>query len=142
LKNFLNFRKKKELAALCKIKILHQYVFRNSNPAIFGVAVEAGKLKPGIVLMDEDGEPVAKVKAIQEQNTQLQEAEQGKEVAMSLPGITFDRQLKDKDYLYSDLGESQFRSFKDNKDLLTIEEMQALQKISQIKRKQNPNWGI
>jgi translation initiation factor 5B len=130
------------LASLCKIKILQQYVFRNSNPAIFGVEVEAGKLKSGIILIDEDGEPVAKVKAIQEQNTQLNEAEQGKQVAMSLPGIAFDRQLKDKDYLYSDLGEAQFRSFKDNKDLLTLEEIQALQKIAQIKRKQNPNWGM
>lgn len=130
------------LSTVCKIKILHQYVFRNSNPAIFGVAVEAGKLKPGIVLMDENGEAIAKVKGIQEQNTQLKEAEQGKEVAMSLPGITFDRQLKDKDYLYSDISESQFRNFKDNKDLLTAEEMQVLQKIAQIKRKTNPNWGI
>jgi translation initiation factor 5B len=130
------------LASLCKIKILHQYVFRNSNPAIFGVAVEAGKLKPGIIMMDENGEAIAKVKAVQEQNTQLKEAEQGKEVAMSLPGTTFDRQLKDKNYLYSDLSESQFRDFKNNKELLTLEEIQALQKIAQIKRKQNPSWGV
>ena len=32
------------LTALGKIRVLHQYVFRNTSPAIFGVKVEAGKL--------------------------------------------------------------------------------------------------
>ena len=130
------------LASLCKLKILPQYVFRNSNPAIFGVAVEGGKVKPGIVLMDEEGELIAKVKDVQEQMTKLEQAEEGKEGAISLPGTTFDRQLKEKSELYSDMSEAQFRNFKDNKDLLTLGEIQALQKIAQIKRKKNPSWGI
>lgn len=131
-----------ELATIGKLKILHQYVFRNSNPAIFGVSVEAGKIKPGIPLINEDGEDVAKVKGVQEKNHKLNEAVQGQEVAMSLPGINFERQLQDKNYLYTDLSENQFKKFKDNKDLLTHEEIQTLQKIAEIKRKNNPGWGV
>jgi len=45
-------RRLMELATLCKIKILSQYVFRNSSPAIFGVNVEGGKLKSGTNFID------------------------------------------------------------------------------------------
>ncbi|MBS3076045.1 translation initiation factor IF-2 [Candidatus Pacearchaeota archaeon] len=131
-----------ELASISKIKILHQYVFRNSNPAIFGVAIESGKIKPGIPLMNENGEQVAKIKAIQENQNQLHEATQGMEIAMSLPGINFERQLKETNYLYTDMSKQQFRKFKDNKDLLTHEEIQTLQKIAEIKRKANAGWEI
>ena len=131
-----------ELATIGKLKILHQFVFRNSNPAIFGVAVEAGRIKPGIPLINEEGDEVSKIKGIQEQNHQLNEALQGKEIAISLPGVNFERQLQDKTYLYTDLSDKQFKKFKDNKDLLTSDEIQALQKIAEIKRKDNPGWGV
>ena len=45
-----------DLASLCKIRILNQYVFRNTNPAIFGVKVEAGRLIHGINMIDVYGE--------------------------------------------------------------------------------------
>ena len=54
----------------------------------------------------------------------------------------FDRVLADKEYLYSDLTENQFKKFKDNKDLLRQDEIQTLQKIAQIKRKEKPTWGV
>ena len=130
------------LATICKLKILPQYVFRNSKPAVFGVAVEAGKLKSRIPLINEEGESIAKVKDIQEQNKKVDEAMQGREVAMSLPNVVFDRQLADTGYLYSDLSEKQFKEFKANKDLLTQDEIQTLQKIAQIKRKQKTTWGV
>ena len=141
-RNEIKREKLMKLATITKLTILHQYVFRNSNPAVFGVRVEAGKLKPGIPLINDVGEPVAKVKAVQEQQQKLEQAEQGKEVAVSLPGITFDRQLKDTNELYSDITEKQFKDFKDNKDLLTSDEVQTIQKIAQIKRKQKPTWGV
>ena len=61
---------------------------------------------------------------------------------MSLPGTTFDRQLVDTRELYSDISENQFKQFKDNKDLLTQDEIQTLQKIAQIKRKKKATWGV
>jgi len=130
------------LANLCKLTILPQYIFRNSNPAVFGVKVEAGKLKPHTPLINPDGESIAKVKDIQENQNKILEATTGQEIAMSLPGTTFDRQLADTKELYSDISENQFKQFKDNKDLLTQDEIQTLQKIAQIKRKKKATWGV
>ncbi|MCX6750866.1 MAG: translation initiation factor IF-2, partial [Candidatus Pacearchaeota archaeon] len=115
-----------ELATICKIKILHQYVFRNTNPAIFGVKVEGGKLKQQIHLIDENGEKVGKIKNIQSEKKSIQEAGEGMEVAVSMSGINFERVMKNKNFLYSDLGESQFRNFKKNKDLLKNKNFQSI----------------
>jgi len=131
-----------KLAPLSKLTILHNYVFRNSNPAVFGIRVEAGKLTHGTALINESGEVIGKVKSIQEENKSIKEAEAGKEIAISIPGIMFDRVLKDTDFLYSDLTEKQFKQFKENKNLLTQSEIQTLQKIAQIKRASKPTWGV
>ncbi len=140
--NEIKRQKLTELASVCRLKILHQYVFRNSNPAVFGVRVEAGKLKSGIHLINQDGKEIAKVKDVQENQNKIEQAIQGMEVAISLPGIMFDRVLADEDFLYSDLNENQFKKFKDNKELLTQGEIQTLQKIAQIKRASKTTWGV
>ena len=130
------------LASVCKVKILHEYIFRNSNPAVFGVKVEAGKIRPGVRLIDKDGKEIGKVKDVQENQNKVKEAEAGKEIAISIPGIMFDRVLEGVDELYSDLSEKQFRDFKDNKELLTSNEVQVLQRIAQIKRAEKATWGV
>tara|TARA_Y100000310_G_scaffold333395_1_gene410861 strand:- start:2304 stop:4034 length:1731 start_codon:yes stop_codon:yes gene_type:complete len=130
------------LATICKLKILPQYLFHNSNPAVFGVKVEAGKLKHNIHLINEDNQPIAKVRDIQENQKKIEEATQDMEVAISLPGTNFERQLSETNNLYADLSEKQFRQFKENKDLLTTDEIQALQKVAEIKRKEKVTWGV
>ena len=131
-----------ELATICKLKILHQYVFRNTNPAIFGVKIEAGKLKQQTTFIDEKGEKVGKIKNIQSEKKSVPEANEGMEVAISMSGINFERAMKDRNSIYSDLGESQFRNFKKNKDLLSNSEMKILQEIAEIKRKTKADWGM
>ncbi|PIN89768.1 translation initiation factor IF-2 [Candidatus Pacearchaeota archaeon CG10_big_fil_rev_8_21_14_0_10_32_14] len=131
-----------ELSTICKVSILHKYVFRNSNPAIFGVRVEAGKLKSGTQLIDKTDDKVARIKHIEEDKKSFEEVGEGKEVAISLPGINFDRRLAEVDVLYSDISSSQFKKFKQNKDLLTQNEIKTLQEIAEIKRKANVNWGM
>jgi len=135
-------RRLMQLTTICKIKILHQFVFRNTSPAIFGARVEAGKLKKDLNLIDENGEKVGRVKNVQSDNKSIDEAEEGLEIAMSIPGVNFERVLSKKDYLYTDLGESQFRTFKKNKDLLSAGEMNILKEIAEIKRKEKPEWGM
>lgn len=130
-----------ELASLFKIKVLPQYVFRNTNPAIFGVRVESGKLKPRLNIIDSKGEKAGRIKNLQSENKSVDEANEGLELAISIPGTNFERKLKDKDFLYSDISESQFRTFKKNKDLLSSKEINLLQEIAEIKRKQNADWG-
>ena len=131
-----------KLASISRIKILHQYVFHNSNPAIFGVKIEAGKLKSGVTLINEQGEEIGDVKKIQVEKTGVEEATSGMEVAISVSGVNFERQLKEIEYLYSDISAGMFKKFKENKDILSREEIEVLQKISQIKRAKEPTWGV
>lgn len=135
-------RRLMSLAHLCKLNILHQYVFRNTNPAIFGIRIEAGRLFSGTNLIDETGEEIGRIKNIQSEKKSVQEATEGMEVAISISGTNFERQLKDKKTLYSDMGESHFRNFKKNKDLLSQAELKALQEIAEIKRQKKSEWGI
>ena len=127
------------LATICKLEILHKYVFRNSNPTIFGIRVLAGKAKIGIPLIDENGEEVARIKSLQLDKAGVSEAKEGQELALALPGIAFDRRLKDVKHLYADISERQFKAFRQNKDLLTGNELKVLQEIADIKsRKKSP----
>lgn len=130
------------LASLFKLEILPQYVFRNSNPAIFGVRIVAGKGKADTQVFDENGLEIGKIKNFQEDKSSVSEVSQGKEVAMSIPGIAFDRKLKDSRYLYSNISERQFRDFKKHKNLISGDEISVLQEIADIKRKQKEDWGM
>ena len=150
--NLVEFREEKareiekrrlmELSIICKLKILPQYIFRNSNPAIFGVKIDGGKLRPDSVFIDEAGGKIGKIKKIHSENKSVEEAFENQEVAVSIPGVNFERRLKDVNSLYSDLGEKQFKNFKKNKDLLSQSEIKVLQEIAEIKRKEKVNWGM
>lgn len=152
IENLVEWRKKRaqeiekkrlmELTTICKLEILHQYVFRNTHPAIFGVKVLGGKLKKDLSLIDEDGNKIGKTKAIQHEKSSVDSASEGQEVALSISGINFERVLGDKKILYTDIGESQFRKFKKNKDLLSQSEIKALQEIAEVKRREKEDWGL
>jgi translation initiation factor 5B len=131
-----------ELSPLAKIKVLHQYVFRNTSPAIFGIKVETGKIIPRMDLIDEKGEKVGKIKNMQSENKSVEEALEPQELAISIPSINFERRMKNVDFLYSNITESQFRNFKKNKDLLSSSEINLLQEIAEIKRQEKSDWGI
>lgn len=130
------------LSTICKLEILHQYVFRNTKPAIFGVKVVGGKLTSGLPMINEDDEKVGNIKNIQAEQKSVTEAKEGQEVAISIPGINYERQLKDKKFLYTNLAESQYKNFKKNKDLLSGTEMQILREIAEIKRKTKSEWSV
>ena len=97
---------------------------------------------PGIHLIDDKDQKIGKVKALQAEKSSVKEASAGMEIAISMPEVTFDRQLKDIKYLYSDLSETQFRHFKDNKEVLNQDDIKILQEIGELKRKTKPTWGI
>jgi len=64
------------------------------------------------------------------------------EVAISIPGVNFERQLKDKEFLYSDISESQFKTFKKNKTCFLKNEKKILMELSEIKRKKKMIGGL
>ncbi len=134
----------KELDGLtkpCKMKIMPNYVFRQSNPAIVGVDVLIGEIKVGAVIM-KDGKDIASVKSIQHEKDSLSKVSAGKQVAISLPNITVGRQINENDILYSGISEHDFRKLKEFKKLLKQEDIEVMKEIALLKRKTNPLWGV
>jgi translation initiation factor 5B len=125
-----------------KFKILEGYVFRQSNPAIVGIEVLAGKLRPNIPIMRKDGRVVGTLKGIQKNKENVSLAEKGEQVAAAIDGIMIGRQLKEGDVVYTAITEEEFRTYKKLKEYLTQDEIEVLKEIAEIKRKENPLWGV
>ena len=70
-------------------------------------------------MIDETGERVGKIKNMQSENKSVEEASEGQELAISMPGINYERKLGDKNFLYLDITEAGFKNFKKNNDLLS-----------------------
>ena len=126
----------------CKIQVMPGYIFRQSNPAGFGVDVLTGSIKTGTPLMTEEGKEIGTVKGIQAEQENIEKAESGKQVALSVPGITIGRQADEGHILYSSIPEQDFRKLKELKQYLSKAEIEILKQIAEIKRRENPVWGI
>ena len=138
----MELEKIKGMTQPCKLEILKGYVFRQSHPAIVGTEIIAGTLRSNTPLMNPEGKQLTIVKGIQLEQKNIEEAGKGKQVAISLPGVTIGRQIKEGDTLYSAIAEQEFRTYKEYKALLSEEQKALLKEIAEIMRKKNPVWGI
>ncbi len=117
------------------IKILPNACFHVSSPAVFGVEVVAGRIKPGYTLMNDGGDIIGKIKEIQREKTKVDMAKKGEQLAVSVDGPTFGRQIKENQVLYNRPGDADERLLTYNfSHLLDNEEKELLKKISAIKR--------
>ncbi|MFA5887348.1 MAG: translation initiation factor IF-2 [Candidatus Nanoarchaeia archaeon] len=125
-----------------KMQILQGCIFRQNNPAVVGILVQGGIVKADVDLIKLDGTNAGTIKAIQAERETIDKAEKGKEVAISLPGITVKRQIDENDVLYVDVPENDFKELKKYKNLLKEEDIRLLKELAEIKRKANPLWGV
>ena len=127
-----------------KIQILPGYVFRRSKPAIVGVRVLAGKIKPGYTLIREDGKEVGVIKQIQSEGETVQEASYGMEVAVSIDKAVVGRNIREDMILYVDIPENDARLI--NRQFLkylTPDAKDAFLEFLKIKRKiKGFVWGM
>jgi translation initiation factor 5B len=84
-----------------RIFVMPGCCFRESNPAVFGIEVEAGLLKKDAPLMNEQGALVGAVRGIQKDKEPVESAKKGEQVAISISGIYYGRQVKEKMRLYT-----------------------------------------
>jgi len=113
-----------------KIRILPGYVFRRSDPAIVGVEVLAGKIKPGYPLMKASGGHVGSVMQIQESGKPITEATAGMKVVISRKGdIIIGRQIKEGEVLYVAVPEKHLNALDKFKDLLSPDELSLLEEF-------------
>lgn len=113
-----------------KIRILEGMVFRHSKPAVVGVRVLAGIVKPGTKVM-KHGKTIGEIKAIQDKGKNIAQAEKDSEVALSIDGPTIGRQLFEKDTLYSMVPETHYAKLK---NFLNEEDKELLEEIKQKKK--------
>ncbi len=135
----------KELEGLvrpCKIEYLHNYTFRQNNPAVIGAEVLVGEMKSGMNIMKEDGEVLTNIKEIQKNKESVKTASKKDQVAISLPGLTVGRQINEGDIFYSAIPENDFRQLKKLIKYMQKDEINLLKEIAEIMRKKNPVWGV
>ena len=107
-----------------------------------GVEIEVGQIKSGDPVMNGEGKALTTVKSMQEGQENVGLAAQGKQLAMALDGLTVGRQINEGDFLYTDLPEEDFKKLKELKKHLSKTEMEVLREIAEIKRRNNPVWGV
>ena len=126
-----------------KLRVLEGYVFRRAKPAIFGVEILAGKIKPRLVLVRaEDGKEVGEIQQIQEKGEALPEARMGMQVAISMDKPMVGRHVFEKDILYVKVPEEHAKALlSEFMDKLTAEEQEALKEYVEIMRKKTAFWA-
>jgi translation initiation factor 5B len=110
----------------CKIKFLPGFVFRQYDPAIFGVEVLQGVLKSGVNMEKEDGKNIGKIKEMQKEGKTVYEAKRGDKVAVSIDGPVVGRHIKEGDILFSVISESDMKILKEVWDMLGEDEKELL----------------
>ncbi|MFW9826755.1 MAG: translation initiation factor IF-2 [Candidatus Thorarchaeota archaeon] len=133
-----------ELMLPAKVKMLPDFIFRNSDPAVFGVHVEAGILYPKVPLITHNGKRVRRVHQIQDKGQTLEKATKDSEVAISIRGIEIGRDLEKNEILYVNVPESHVRQLMGKFiNELTIDQKEALREFVTLMRKTtHPWWGM
>jgi translation initiation factor 5B len=88
-----------------EILILPNFIFRRSDPAIVGVEVLSGSIRPGYPLISESGKRVGIILDIQHEGNRLPEARKGQRVAISIRGGVVGRNVKEGRVLYTEVSE-------------------------------------
>jgi len=139
-KRELEAEKRMEITFPGKFKILPEYIFRLSKPAIVGVRVLGGRIRVGQRILREDGRVVGRIKSIRKGDNNVTEAIMGDEVAIAIDGVTIGRQMKAGETYYIDIPEEHGKKlFRMN---LKYEDKEVLEEIARIKRKEKPFWGL
>ena len=132
----------KELTPISKFTFLKGFVFRNNNPAVFGIRVDVGHLRQKIPFMNKTGKKIGIIHQLQHDGKTVSMVKIGQEVACSVQNITVGRQIAEEDVFYT------LPSSSDAKQLikrfmhkLSSEETDVLNEIIEIQRAIDPAYA-
>lgn len=116
-----------------KIRLLKGFVFRRSDPAIVGVEILDGVIRPKYPLVNESGRLVGVILRVQDQGKDVDEAKAGKQVAVSIDKPTVGRHIFEGDTLYvqvppqhARLLSTKYKEYLSPKELAVLEELTTL----------------
>ena len=131
-------RLKREFDALVKpgkIRVLPGFVFRRSRPAIVGVEVLVGRIKPRYRLVRPDGRDVGQILQIQDRKKAIPEARKGAQVAISIDKAIVGRHINEGDVLYVNVPPEDRRKLLEKfRGKLTPEEVELLEELEEMMR--------
>ena len=131
-----------KLVRPAKLKVLHGYVFHKANPAIFGVEIVGGMIKPKYSVIGADGQDLGEIMQIQDKGKAVSEAKEGMQVAVSLEKPVFGRHIKEGDTLYVRVPEAHAKVMLTRfQDRLSAEELAALNEFVALMRGKVPFWA-
>jgi translation initiation factor 5B len=125
-------KKLEEIARPCRIRILPGFVFRKRKPAVFGVEILAGFLKPGTPMKNEEGKDIGKIKNIEKEGKVIQDAKTGDKVAVSMNEPTVGRQVNEGDILISVITSTNLKALKEIWDRLQDDERLLLKEWEMV----------
>lgn len=138
-KTQLSEERKQSTAIPAKFTIMPEYIFRTTKPVIVGVKLLSGRIKIGDNLIRSDGRYGGTIKSIRDGEISKQFADAPLEIAISIDGVTLNRQINAGETLYVDIPESVVKILRDHP--LDDSTMQTLEEIIKIKRKESMFWG-
>jgi translation initiation factor 5B len=131
-----------EIPPMCKFQFLKGYVFRRNNPAVFGAEILIGKLRQKISVMNEKGKKIGVIHQIQNEGKNLEVADKGTQVALSIREPTVGRQINEGDIFYTDLNSREAKSLLERfSNRLNEEELEVFNFILSKKREIDPAFG-
>ena len=137
---------KAELDALvrpCKARILPGFIFRRSKPAIVGVEIISGRLRPKYPLISSSGKKLGEVEKLQDQGKDLPEAGVGAQVAVSIEDAVVGRNVSEGDTVYTDIPERNLKTLMTKfPNELSQTDHETISELIQLKRRENPVWGL
>ena len=131
-----------EITSIAKFTFLKGYVFRNSNPAVFGIRVDVGTLKQKVPFMNVAGRKIGIIHQLQHEGKTVTEAKVGQEVACSVQDITIGRQIFEEDVYYTLPHSREAKNLmKKFMHKLSPEQQQVLNEIVEIQRRKDAAYG-
>ncbi|MFQ5999959.1 MAG: translation initiation factor IF-2, partial [Candidatus Bathyarchaeia archaeon] len=125
-----------------KIKLLPGYVFRRAKPAIVGIEVLAGRIKPKYTLVKEDGQDVGEIMQIQDRGQAVSEADVGMQVAVSLNKPVVGRHIHENDVLYVKVPEEHAKILLTKfQERLSPQQLEVLNEFVETMRRKSPFWA-
>jgi len=131
-----------EIPPICKFEFMKGYVFRRSDPAVFGSEILVGKIKQKMTLMDTNGKKIGIIHQIQDKGKTIDEATKGMQVAVSINGPQIGRQLNEGDIFYTYLNSRQAKMLLGRFNYkLNDEEKNILNFLVEKRRESDPAFG-
>jgi len=125
-----------------KVRLLPGYVFRRAKPAIVGIEILAGQIKPRCTLTREDGRDVGEIVQIQDRGQAIPEAKAGMQVAISLDKPIVGRHIYEGNVLYVKVPEAHAKALLTRfQDRLSPEELNTLNELVNIMKQRSPFWA-